>query len=88
MLLEIKVYGSAEWFKEVRPMLEQNHFIEQEKLTWFDPDTDGELGGYYYEYTGKEPMSLDAFYKFLKKIKKIIMEGEAPSITMNLVADK
>ena len=88
MLLEIQVVGSEEWFETVMPMLETLKFKQRTDLRWSDPNTDGELTGYYYTYEGKEPMPFDEFIETMKDIQQIINDGEAPYIKINIVSDK
>lgn len=88
MLLEIQVVGSAEWFEQVMPMMEKLKFEQRTDLRWSDPNTDGELMGYYYTYQGKEPMPFNEFAETIKDIEQIINNGEAPYIKINIVPDK
>lgn len=88
MLLEIQVIGSAEWFDKVMPMLETLKFAQRMDLRWSDPDTDGELMGYYYTYEGKQPMPFSELSDTIKDIEQIINDGEAPYIKINIVPDK
>ncbi|MCD4783949.1 MAG: hypothetical protein K8T10_09020 [Candidatus Eremiobacteraeota bacterium] len=88
MLLEIKVFGSAEWYEDVMPTLEKLGFKIVPELNWSDPDTDGELMGFYYTYDKDEPMPFDEFTETMNEMKKIIMDGEAPYIQFAVVRDK
>lgn len=88
MLLEIQVVGSEEWFEKVMPMLETLKFRQLTELRWSDPETDGELTGYYYTYEGKEPMPFSEFAETVNDIEQMINEGEAPYIKINIVSDK
>ncbi|MCE1245564.1 MAG: hypothetical protein LWY06_02845 [Firmicutes bacterium] len=88
MLLEIQVFGSAEWYDKVAPALDKLGFTIVTDLSWSDPETDGELMGFYYTYTGKNPMPLNDFVKNIKDLEEIINDGEAPYIRFAIVPDK
>ncbi len=88
MLLEIQVVGSAEWYEKVMPMLDTLKFKQRTELRWSDPNTDGELMGYYYTYDGKEPMPFNELIDTINDIEQIINDGEAPYIKINIVSDK
>ena len=88
MLLEIKVLGSAQWYEQAMPQLEQGGFVLQEDLGWADPETDGEYMGYYYDYQGQQPLRFEELVALIKKIKTMIRRGEAPLIEVSVVADK
>ena len=88
MLLEIQVIGSEEWYETVMPELKILGFREISELGWSDPETDGELMGFYYSYQGETPMPFDEFVETVKEIRKTINDGEAPYIRFNIVADK
>lgn len=88
MLLEVKVFGSAEWFDEVYPKFETMGFVEQKDLGWSDPETDGEYMGYYFDYNENEGMHFDDFVGFIKEMEEIINKGEAPFIKINIVKSR
>lgn len=88
MLMEIQVVGSKEWFEDVMPMFKSLGFKLLEDLTWSDPETDGELSGYYYTYEGKEPISFNDFVETVRDAEKTIEAGEAPYIKIAIVPDK
>jgi len=88
MLLEINVIGSEEWYEDVMPTLEKLGFKNKSDLNWSDPETDGELMGFYYTYDKDEPMPLDDFIETISEMKKTIMDGEAPYIKFAIVKDK
>jgi hypothetical protein len=88
MLLEIRVWGSRQWYKEVMPRLEQKEFALLEDLGWSDPETDGEFMGFYYEYRGAEPMAVKDLCSFIQELAAIIEHGEAPSVEFNIIKDR
>lgn len=88
MLLEVKVFGSTEWFDDVAPKMDILGFKVREDLTWADPETDGELKGFYYTYEGKDPMPFDEFVETIKDMEEIINAGEAPYIKFAIVPYK
>lgn len=87
MLLEFKVWGSKEWYEQAIPMLEELGLQEVPDLGWSDPDSDGELMGRYYDYTDKGGVDPAHLADVLARIRKLIMDGEAPSIEVRLVSD-
>jgi hypothetical protein len=88
MLLEIEVLGSAEWFEQVYPKFKVMGFEEVSELKWADPETDGELMGYYFDYTKKEGIPVDEFALLLSEMQEILANGEAPYVKMKMVKDK
>lgn len=88
MILEVKVFGSAEWYEQCLPAFEEFGFTQIVDMGWSDPETDGEFMGFYYDYAKDEPLTLEHFKDFLDEIKSIIMDGEAPFIKFAMVADK
>lgn len=87
MLLEIKVFGSAEWYEKAIPVIEEMGFHEVAELAWADPETDGELSGHYYDYSGKENIPFSHFVETIQEIERIVMEGEAPYIKLSMAKD-
>jgi len=88
MLLEIRVFGSAEWYEDVAPNLETLGFKNIVELNWADPETDGEYMGFYYTYEGKVPMAFNEFAETIREMEKTIKDGEAPFIQVSIVPDK
>lgn len=88
MLLEVQVMGSAEWYEQVLPTFEEMGFVPRENLNWSDPETDGELMGFYYDMNKKDGMAFKDFCDYIGEIEKIIMDGEAPYVKFALVPDR
>jgi len=88
MLLELKVFGSREWYEKVVPLLENEGFEARADLHWADPETDGELMGCYYDYNLGQVMPIDRFMHLMAQIQRIIEDGEAPGIEIGLVPSK
>lgn len=88
MLLEVQVMGSAEWYEKVLPSFEKMGFASKENFNWSDPETDGELMGFYYDLSKKEGLPVKEFFDYIAEIEKIIMDGEAPYVKFTLVPDK
>jgi hypothetical protein len=88
MLLEIQVFGSAEWYDKIAPALKTLGFKNLTELFWSDPETDGELMGFYYTYEGPDPMPFSEFVQTIKEMEQIINDGEAPYIRFAIVPDK
>ncbi len=87
MLLEVQVVGSAEWFEEALPAFKEFGFRQRKDLGWADPETDGELMGFYYDI-GEDSVPFRHMADFIKEIEKIIQDGEAPYIKFNMVPDR
>lgn len=87
MLLEFKIWGSREWYKQAIPLLEEAGLRDRPDLAWADPETDGEKMGCYYDYVGG-PEGLEARHlaRVLTRIKQVVMEGETPDIQIRFVA--
>ncbi|MFP4497686.1 MAG: hypothetical protein ACLFQV_05695 [Vulcanimicrobiota bacterium] len=88
MLLEVKVFGSEEWFEQVHPRMLLLGFREDEDLMKVDPESDGEVTIHYFDLKKKGAMTFEEFTTTIKDMEEIIMEGEAPFIEFRMVPDK
>lgn len=69
MLLEIRGFSSSELYDTIIPKLEAADF--KEVSHWADPETDGELMGFQYEYIGEKELSFEDLIKLIKEIKSV-----------------
>ncbi|MCD6310125.1 MAG: hypothetical protein J7M18_05385 [Candidatus Eremiobacteraeota bacterium] len=86
LYLMAKVVASREWYEEVLPMMEKKGFRDIPDKGFSDPETDGELMGYFFEYNGKE-LPLQDFVEMINEINKIMDEGETMRPTWTIVGD-
>ena len=77
MLLEVKVTASQEWYEEIMPELEKMGFVVKEELGWADPETDGELMGYYFDYQGDKSLDFKKFMEFIQDIEEKLKDSLA-----------
>ncbi len=88
MLLEIQVWGSREWYEKALPLLEKSGFTHLSELRWADPETDGELGGWYFDYADETPLSLDDFQTIMGDLHDVLKDAEAPVQSISVVRKK
>jgi hypothetical protein len=89
MLLEFKVWGSREWYEQAVPMLEEAGLKDRPDLAWADPDTDGEKMGCYYDYADeKEGLDPGHLADVLTRVRKVVLNGEAPDIEISFVPSR
>lgn len=69
MLLEMRGFSSSELYDIIIPKLEAAEF--KEVSHWADPETDGELMGFQYEYTGKKELPFEDLIKLIKEIEAV-----------------
>jgi hypothetical protein len=86
MILEVQVLGSLEW-QQIYPQFEEMGFEELADLSWADPETDGELRAYYFNYTKKDNLPFEEFIAFINDIKKIVNAGEGPYIKVSITSN-
>lgn len=75
MLLEVRSWASRELYETVLPRLEQAGFISRPELNWSDPETDGEYGAVYLDYTGREPFPVEDFAELAAEIAEVLERG-------------
>ena len=73
MLLEIRGFSSSELYDTIIPKLETADFKEVNH--WADPETDGELMGFQYEYTGEKELLFEDLIKLIKEIKSVPIQS-------------
>ena len=86
MYLKAGVVASREWYEECLPMLEEKGFKDVPEKGYSDPDTDGELMGYFFEYKGKE-LPMQDFVAMINEVNRIMDEGETSRPSWSFVED-
>lgn len=86
MLLEVKVWGSKEWYEQGAPALEALGFVAREDLGGADPETDGELITLFFEL--QKPVVAETLAKTLHTIRTTVLAGEAPQIDIAFVPNR
>ncbi|NDD26960.1 MAG: hypothetical protein EB084_01655 [Proteobacteria bacterium] len=89
MVLEVEVWGSREWYEQAVPLLTEAGLRDLPKRSWSDPETDGERMLIYFDLDASHK-SADALQlaDVLKRVRDLVMAGEAPSIAMRFVASR
>jgi hypothetical protein len=86
VLLEIKSFATRELYEIVIPRLKDEGFVSRGEYAWNDPDSDGEYGAMYFDYTGGEPLDPVEFGRLVAELKEI-MESKGPPAEFNLVSE-
>lgn len=73
MLLEMRGFSSSELYDTIIPKLEAAEFKEVNH--WADPETDGELMGFQYEYNGTKELLFEDLIKLIKEIEAVTIKS-------------
>jgi hypothetical protein len=88
MLLEVRVWGSREWYEVALPLIEGKGFKMVPELGWSDPSTDGEFMGFYFRYCGSQPLPFQDFCKLVEQVHLSLETALTPPAQFAIVAEK